>query len=185
MEYGVWIVDCGLCTPRSPTAKINQHPWKKVSQVMDFDGIGRPTVEKCKASMAWLDTQSWIQQKAAGGVWWIWYAWLHALFAVEYWIHQNQAKPGEVFVGSYDWAEGWKRMSRISAHCWLNTYLLSAMPYFGSKFVFSSPRVTPASTLTWIFSSFTFWGGQICNNHSFQFVGNGISGLVFQKFKKS
>ena len=48
---------------------------------------------KCKASMAWLYTVL-NPTKAAGGVWWIWYIWLHALFTglytVEYWIQQKQ-----------------------------------------------------------------------------------------------
>ena len=97
--------------------------WIQQKQPVEFDGIGtvanakhpwlgyiqswiqqKQPVDrwnwyssKCKASMAWLYTVL-NPTKAAGGVWWIQYTWLHILFTGLYWIHQNQAKPGPNFI---------------------------------------------------------------------------------------
>ena len=63
------------------------------SQLLDFDGIGTVALT-CKASMAWLYTVL-NPTKAAGGVWWIWYTWLHALCAGLYFASTESIKIGQ------------------------------------------------------------------------------------------
>ena len=79
---------------------------KKVPQLLDFDGIGRVA----NAKHPWLGyTQSWIQQKQPvefDGFGTHGYMLYSRHYAVEYWIHQNQAKPGGGLGVVFLWENG-------------------------------------------------------------------------------
>ena len=66
--------------------------WKRYPNLLDVDGIGT-------VAMAWLYTQSWIRSSRweFDGFGTHGYVLYSLGYTVEYWIHQNQAKPGEGF----------------------------------------------------------------------------------------
>ena len=73
--------------------------WIQQKQPVEFDGFG--TVANANAKHPWLGyTQSWIQQKQPvqfDGFGTQGYMLYSLGYTVEYWIQQNQAKPGEGF----------------------------------------------------------------------------------------